>query len=552
MGYVCLYLAVVAAGLLWSAACTAAAARTARGWLKALLAAIGVGLPVIAVLPVVAATWWLTSGMRSSGSLFPYAITMLLSLVTGGAWIVRAGLTPRDGGDPPTARWPIIGLTALCVIATAVTLGVVLILDNAVTAQAPYLRIEAADLMQKNFPPVSTDDENAAPLHSQIAAAIAADKSFYAAGSPLHAKDDVGRDDVTTFLGHHADTLALIRQAADLDTCRFTRGSSSPSFDTLLPEIQGLRIEARLLALAARRAAREGRHADALADIVRIHRLGRHAAQQAMMVSYLMGVALDHMALGELADLLPSLGADDGPLLDSVAVRECLGRRIDLMPALHGDEAFGLATFAGWADGCRMAAGDAAGADPARSAIESFDVGPIFRVVFLHDEIEGYKTLMHASQQLAERLDTPPQQAAVPMKAGALEAMLHARAPGIFSRLLVPSLAASLRMRIRDEAAHRAASVLVVATQQRLRTASLPLSPPEFTGSPPFAMPDDPFAAEARSLAMLRTDDGIAVYSVGPNGEDDGGPTSPREDADAENDDVGFVMAIDHLHQASK
>ena len=46
MGYVCFYLAVVAACLLWSAACTAAAARTERCW-RWLLVAVAVLLPVV-------------------------------------------------------------------------------------------------------------------------------------------------------------------------------------------------------------------------------------------------------------------------------------------------------------------------------------------------------------------------------------------------------------------------------------------------------------------------------------------------------------------------
>ena len=89
MGHFLFFLFAVVAGLFWTAACTAVAARVTRGWLKALLAAIGAGLPVIALLPVVAAAWWLAFGMRIQSNWFPQAITVLLSLVIGGAWIVR-------------------------------------------------------------------------------------------------------------------------------------------------------------------------------------------------------------------------------------------------------------------------------------------------------------------------------------------------------------------------------------------------------------------------------------------------------------------------------
>ena len=85
------------------------------------------------------------------------------------------------------------------------TAGVLLILDNAVVAQAPYLRLEAANLIQANVPPTVADDENAAPLYLQAGAAIAADKEFNAAESPINEQGDVLREEVATFLARHVD-----------------------------------------------------------------------------------------------------------------------------------------------------------------------------------------------------------------------------------------------------------------------------------------------------------------------------------------------------------
>jgi len=543
MGHFLFFLFAVVAGLFWTAACTAAAARVTRGWLKALLAALGAGLPVIAVLPIVAAAWWLAFGMRIQSNWFPQAITVLLSLVIGGAWIVRAGLTPRDDREPSATRWPLIGLTALAVIATAVTFGILLILDNAVVAQAPYLRLEAANLMQSNLPPIVADDENAAPLHLQAGAAIATDKEFNAAGSPIDLKGDVMREQVATFLARHATTLDLVRRAADRDTCRFTRDWSRPPIDMILSEVQTIRSESRLLALAARRAAAEGRHADALADIIRIQRLSRHAAAEPILVSYLVGIALDREALTALADLLPRLGADDAALLDSPDVRDLVGRQLDLLPALYGEEAFGLATFAGFADG-RLTTRELIGTDQAGSAFGIFDVGPGFRVFHLPGDLDGYRRMMHAFQLLAEDREPSTNYAQTRRRAEALEKSLADHRPGVFSSLLFPAITSVFRARACSEAMHRAAAVLVAATKQRLATGSLPLEPAAFDGPVPFVMPADPLAEVSAPLLMKRSDDGIAVYSVGPDGRDDGGPVPPGEEAAEGNDDVGFVMAV--------
>lgn len=543
MGHVLFFLFAFAAGLLWTAACTAAAARVERGWLKALLAAVGAGLPVIALLPVVAATWWLAFGMRVQPNWFPQVFTVLVSLFIGGAWIVRDGLAPRDGGEPPAARWPLIGLAALAAIAASVTAGVLLILDNAVVAKAPYLRIEAANLVQSILPPVLTDDENAAGLHLQAGAAITADKEFGAEGSPIDLEGDVMREPVTVFLARHAATLDLVRRAADRDACRFTRDWSRPSIDMILAEIQMIRSEARLLALAARRAAAEGRHADALGDIARIQRLGRHAAAEPILVSYLVGSALDRMALVELADLLPRLEADDAPLLDSAEVRDLVGRSLDLLPALYGEEAFGLATFAGLADG-RVTPGDILGPNEAPPVGLSGDVDPVFRVFFLDHDIAGYRQLMHGFQQLAARRDESTSHAETIRQAEGLERSLEKR-QGVLSRLLFPALKQVFLARSRAEAARRAACALVAATKQRLASGELPLEPAAFAGPVPFAMPADPFAEGSKPLLMKRNDAGLVVYSVGPDGADDGGPVPVDEEAEKGNDDVGLVMAVE-------
>ncbi|MFM7245604.1 MAG: hypothetical protein ACKO40_15725 [Planctomycetaceae bacterium] len=542
MGLFLFFLFAIVAGLLWTAACTAAAARATRPWLKALLVALGTSLPVIAMLPIVAATWWLAFGMRVQPSWFPHALTVLVSLLLGGGWIVRAGLASRGEGTAPAARWPIIGLTALAVIAAAVTAGVLLILDNAVVAQSPYLRLEAANLVRDNLPPIVADADNAAPLHLQAAAAIAADEVFSAEGSPVHAEGDVLRDDVTAFLDRHATTLDLVRRAADRDTCRFTRDWSRPSIDMILAEIQALRSEGRLLALAARRAAAEGRHADALADIVRIHRIGRHAAAEPILVSYLVGISLDSVALAALVDILPRLGAADAPLLDSPAVRDLVGRPFDLLPALYGEEAFGLSTFAGFADG-RVTPAEFLGPDQAADASMVGDIDPLFRVFFLERDIAGYRQLMHDYQQLAARRDESASHAETIRQAESLERTLEKR-QGMLSRLLFPALKQVFLVRGRAEAAHRAAAALVAATKQRLQAGTLPLGPGEFSGTPPYALPSDPFMEGGKAIVMKKGDAGIVAYSVGPDGADDGGPTPRGEETAEGNDDVGFVMAV--------
>jgi hypothetical protein len=44
-------------------------------------------------------------------------------------------------------------------------------------------------------------------------------------------------------------------------------------------------------------------------------------------------------------------------------------------------------------------------------------------------------------------------------------------------------------------------------------------------------------------LRLEQTDDALLIYSIGPDGEDDGGPVAPGKEPAAGNDDVGLRLA---------
>jgi hypothetical protein len=56
------------------------------------------------------------------------------------------------------------------------------------------------------------------------------------------------------------------------------------------------------------------------------------------------------------------------------------------------------------------------------------------------------------------------------------------------------------------------------------------------------ALPGDPFTVDTPLLSK-RADDAWVVYSVGPDGEDDGGPVPDGEEVAEGNDDVGLWLA---------
>jgi hypothetical protein len=549
MGHFLFFVFVVASCLLWSAAWTAAAARTQRQWLRRLLEAVAVIPPVVALAPFVWFTAFLAFGKHLPTNWFGPVLTTFLSASIGVIWIAWTGLgwrwyapfTFADQPVPPAARWPVVGLAAAFVIAKAVSFGTLLIIDNAVAAQAPYLRLEAGQLMQTNMPPVVPEQQNAAPLYQQAFAALDADPASKDQDSPLTTATtiDVASPAVIDLLARHAATLDLLRRAADRDTCRFQRDWTRPSFDMLLPEMQSLRKAAQLLVLETRREAADGNAEDALRDVARIQRIGRHAASEPILISNLVGIAIDTMALETLAQVLPTLRKSDLATLDAPEIRDLVTTPPAMASHFYGEEAFGLSIFADLSDnqlGVPTLTDLLGNGQPLRTLPLSL----LYRVFFLPADLAGYRSIMTQYQAAASRTEPYPD---LTKRIDAIETQTRDHSPGMMSSLIVPALGGVFRQQTRSVANHRVASALVAATKERLETGAVPETFEELAAQlvPPASR--DPFTAD-QPLVMKRTDDSLLVYSIGPDGEDDGGPVTPGADKVEGNDDIGLRMAL--------
>jgi hypothetical protein len=551
MGYFAFFLVVTAACLLWSAACTAAAARSDRR--RALWLFLGLALPVLALLPWLLASGYLAFDARMRPNWFGAVLTVVLSALIGGIWISRAGMTAVASSSVAVAsRWPVIGLFAFAILAKAVSFGTLLILDNAVAAEARAMRVEAAEMMQAALPPAVADAENAAILHAQAAAALAAAPDLTAADGPLGQTDpDVASPAVGALLARHAGLLDTIRRAADMPACRFPRDWTRPSFDMLLAEVQSCRNEGWLLALAARHEAATGKPAAALADAVRLGRIGRQVGSEPILISHLVGIAIDATALSVVADILPTLTPADAPLLDDPALRDLVASTPSLVRAINGEEAFGLSIFANFADGRQgiddmgRLAGDPNVAILPQEEPFSLLIDPlsaVWRAFILPADIAGYRRRFEAYRQLVtggvDQSRTWPQ---TQKQIDGIEAEIRAGPDGFLSRLIAPATDSVLRSQCMAVARHRAAEVLLAATRERLASGTHPASIDALVPARLPSVPRDPFTTDA-PLHLKATSEELLIWSVGPDGDDDGGPQRDSEECDTGNDDIGLRM----------
>ena len=553
MGYLAFFLILSAACLLWSAACTAAAARSARPRLRSLLLVVGLALPVLALLPWLWASGWLAFGARIRPNWFGPVLTVVLSALVGGLSIAIGGLgKPAGTTTVRAAQWPMIGLFGLAILAKAVSFGTLLILDNAVAAEARAMRVEAAAVMQAALPPAVADAENAAILHAQAAAALAAAPDLTAADGPLGQTDpDVASPAVGALLARHAGLLDTIRRAADMPACRFPRDWTRPSFDMLLAEVQSCRNEGRLLALAARHEAATGKPAAALADAVRLGRIGRQVGSEPILISHLVGIAINATALSVVADILPTLTPADAPLLDDPALRDLVASTPSLVRAINGEEAFGLSIFANFADGRQgiddmgRLAGDPNVAILPQEEPFSLLIDPlsaVWRAFILPADIAGYRRRFEAYRQLVtEGVDQSRTWPQTQKQIDGIEAEIRAGPDGFLSRLIAPATDAVLRSQCMAVARHRAAEVLLAATRERLASGTHPASIDALVPARLPSVPRDPFTTDA-PLHLKATPEELLIWSVGPDGDDDGGPQKDSEEHDSSNDDIGLRM----------
>ena len=550
MGYFAFFLLLTAACLLWSAACTAAAARSDRR--RALWLFLGLALPVLALLPWLWASGWLAFDARMRPNWFGAVLTVALSALIGGIWISRAGMTAVTSSAVAVAsRWPVIGLFAFAILAKAVSFGTLLILDNAVAAEARAMRVEAAEMMQAALPPAPVDAENAARLHLQAGAAIAAAPDLTAADGPLDDPQfDIANPAVGDLLSRHAALVDTIRRAADMPGCRFARDWARPSIEMLLPEMQAMRTEARILALAARRGSFEGRPAEAVADAVRLGSLGRQAGSEPILVSSLVGLAIDGEALSVVADVLPRLGPGDAALLDDPGLRDLVGAVPSIVRAVNGEEAFGLAVFADFADGREDVH---AFGRLSSDATPTFDKGhplafladplmAIYRVFFLPADLAGYRDRFRKLRSTAAR-SVDQRQGWPEMKRDidAIDTDPRRGPDGALARLLVPATEAVFRAQSHAVARHRAAEVLLAATRERLAAGTLPAAIESLVPARLPSVPRDPFTSDSPMRAAFEAGE-LSVWSVGPNGTDDGGPVAAGNAPPERGDDIGLRM----------
>ncbi len=518
MGYALLWVEDLAFWLLLIAWAIAVGVRFRRRWRGGMLMAIVFGVPLFLWGGVALLFGATDVGGRMGSALFLPVASLFGAIVVGGLVLLVLGLRRDQTKYVRAASWSPRALALAALAALAVHTMTFWNLDLAVRQRMDAMRIEAGTLALAVSPPRVPDGENAAIYYQQAFEGGLLDQppegyeDWLATLGDTPETFDFDQPEFVAYMQRRGPLLALVRQASAMPQCTFNRDWGRPSFTMLLPETQNMRAAARDLKLEAHYRAAHGDLRGAAENVLALHRMAEHVAQEPLLVSLLVSYALDAIAVNTLEHLLRMhpFTSEDLAVLDGWRLTPANPR---LQRAYRMEEAFALAMFNQVAEWREM---DALGQQLGITSGWPPNVSAVYRVFFLSDDLADYREAM-ARIQRSVMLPYRERQRVL----NDLETDRKNTPMGIVSRLLVPALGAVETASARHDAQQRLALVALAAQRYRGQHGGYPERLEDLTADGAVVLLKDPFSNE--QLRLAARGEGIVIYSLGPNLQDDGG-----------------------------
>lgn len=319
----------------------------------------------------------------------------------------------------------------------------------------------------------------------------------------------------------NADALERIRAGLRLPKSRYSINLVS-GVNTLLPQLSQIKAASRLLAAEAAVAAEEGRVTQAVIAITNTLRLGGTLQPEPLLISQLVRLAIDHIALQSAERILTRMALDDA-LLSSL--QEVIAHAEDpggMRRSLAGEFAIGLPLFT-------MAPAEAfrylslAGAGPPGSPPPATVIAGATLYAGLGLRAHDRRTYLEAFDSMFKAAEKAyPDRLAGTNELDVIIARAAKFPPAIFTRMLIPALSrANQRDAVHCARIRSATVAIAVERYRRAHAGALPATlgalVPTYLAAPPL----DPFCGEPLRFKPLAK--GFVVYSIGENGRDDDG-----------------------------
>lgn len=484
---------------------------------------------MLAILPwLVAIGGFLAVGIWAGGALVPLILSAIAGIATLLATIivVKRGRKISPGTNETIAEtWRLSRLAMAWVAALLLTCMTFWNLDLAVRQEMAAIRVEAGAVALSVAPPRVPDSQNAAVLYRQAWEALAArndepEKWDRAVAEWLHPSEGKFNPDderMRVFLERSQPAIELLRKAAERPACNFGTQYNPPSVAVVLPSLSKMRDLSRLLCLSSRAAASKGRMADAMDDLHAAWVLAEHCTAEPALIASLVAFAAEAQAFDTFQYVLDH-GTLNHESLDATSSTVPVSYQDALHRSMQMETAFGMSMFT-------MA--DPAMAFPAERApgVANAVIGAAapYRVFLWSADVAAYLRWMHRYEQLSSEpfFKSVSEWQSPRQKAG------REGVGGLLASIIAPSFSRSAELAATADAQRRLVTLTIAMWRYRLAEGSFPSDLGQLVPHYVFEVPTDPFSGE--SIKMARTDDGIIIYSVGPDLNDDGGKALDRK-----------------------
>ncbi len=434
---------------------------------------------------------------------------------------------PNDIKQKPRHRW-MLGLIRGLLILFAVVLTIWLVagitMQHALNVKLEELRKAGEPLtLAEMAPPEVPAERNAAVPYQQAFALMKSmsekeDDSLQRLADKKDLLSPAEVEEARALLASGAATLPLLRQGAALAECRFPLEYNIPARDIHLPHISNLRKASRLLLLSSRVNLADRKGKEAAQDALDALKLSEALRAEPFLISALVDNANREEALRHLEAVLDAPEEVPPDLLKEVmAALGDTGDRSRAVWIMKGERCFGLSTV-------NLLIDDGVGKQSDSGFLYELNAF-LLRPVFI-PSMAKYLEIMERHIRLAGRLPFEMREERRVLNDDIEPLVKSLRYPLL--ALLLPHLG-KVTERMDCIAAQSGCAKLAAALRlHRLKNGSYPAAldaiVPEFLP----ALPIDPFSG--KPFLYRAEGGGFIVYSVGPDGKDDGGKQEGADD----------------------
>jgi len=323
---------------------------------------------------------------------------------------------------------------------------------------------------------------------------------------------------VTRYIADNQQALELLHKGAAIEHSRYPVDLSK-GFEAL-PGLGYIRYGARLLELEAILHAENGKPEKVVGSIKSTFGLARSLSKEPILISQLVRIACQELAVStleravnrteftdeQLADLSRTLVNAEDPcaMIRAFVGERCSGLSIFTMPAAKIPPLFSMA-------GNRPNPLSA----PAIFLYRFVGLADMDAIIYLDLMNDYVKALKLSPEHRREAADAA-------FARYDKTSRIH-----VISHIIMPELSNCTTIDVRIAAQLRTARAGLAVQRYRLATGGLPNTLSELTPTYLGAVPKDPF--DGKELRYKKLETGFVVYSIGEDGNDDGGKEKPRK-----------------------